>query len=371
MNQVDKDFLESLPRAKLVLAYGSGVFPQLGADRLVTQRTRDYMLVVDNPTEWLLEAVDRQPEHFPWWLQKLRRPEVFAWLQRQGARMFFIPPIALPVPTAGAIKYGIIAEKDLLADIQHWCYFYAAGRLQKPIEIVLLSNMHQNEADTCARQLIETNQSHNLLQATRLGILLCAEADIGPRMVPVSTLLEHVVGLSYAADIRMHVGMENPNKVRNIVRANLDRLLAMYGDALTQIQHDELVKRTERSSGDGLQTKSLPWRADDLLDLSELYRCDARGSQLRSQLLNPLLRLPLFKGIQPESELKQQPSDFPGARARFQGPVVIEYFGQVLGALLRRRVLKSSISQACKGFITAGPSRSLQYVWGKWRRRWS
>ncbi|KAK4529647.1 hypothetical protein CCYA_CCYA02G0504 [Cyanidiococcus yangmingshanensis] len=371
MNRADREFLESLPPVKLVLAYGSGVFPQLALDRLVTQHTRDYIVIVDNPIEWLLQAVERHPDHFPWWLRSLRRPELVAWLQRFGAGMFFIPPMPLATPAAGSIKYGVIAEEVLLEDVKQWLYFYAAGRLQKPVEAVLLSNMNQAEAQACALRVHQANRTHNLLQAMRLSVLLCAGADMGPRMVPVLTLLERIVGLSYTSDIRMHSGLENPNKVRNILRANTDRFLGMYAAALTQLQHDGLFERIDVRPVAASSTESLQWRADDLLDLSALFRSDVHGQRRRYHLLAPLLQLPLFKGIQHESELRRLPYSYPQVAKRFQGPVVVEFFAEALGALLRRRVLRSSVSQAVKGLITAGPTRSLQYLWGKWRRRWN
>jgi translocator assembly and maintenance protein 41 len=373
MNEADREFLESLPTGKLVLAYGSGVFPQLARGRLAIQRTRDYILVVDNPAEWLLQALDRHPEHFAWYLRSLRsRPGALRWLQHLGAGMCFVPPVPLASRSAEALKYGVIAEETLLADIREWRYFYAAGRLQKPVELIILSNMARVEAEACARRVDEANKRHNLVQAVRMGILLGAEADTGPRLLPVATLLEQVVGLSYSADIRMRSGLEHPNKTRNILHANMDRLLGMYTTALAQMQREGLVQRLGAGDRATRPEQALPWRPDDLLDISMLFQTDVYGHRARNRLLGPLLQLPLFCNIQAEDAIRQRLRDQNSAALRkFQGPVVIEYFARALGGLLRRRVLHSSVSQAVKGLITAGPSRSLQYLWGKWWRRWS
>lgn len=34
-------------------------------------------------------------------------------------------------------KYGVISTEDLCSDLNHWDHFYAAGRLQKPVGLIL------------------------------------------------------------------------------------------------------------------------------------------------------------------------------------------------------------------------------------------
>ncbi|CAJ1412611.1 unnamed protein product [Effrenium voratum] len=106
-------------------------------------------------------------------------------------------------------KYGVITFADLLQDLENWRSLYIAGRMQKPH----LLTWHRDAAD--AQQRLDVAVVKNRRSALAAALLSASEESLS-----VASLLSSVVGLSYGGDIRVGLA-ENPNKVRNIVNAQL------------------------------------------------------------------------------------------------------------------------------------------------------
>ncbi len=107
-------------------------------------------------------------------------------------------------------KYGLIEVKDFLRDLYTWKHFYICGRMQKPIYTIKSNPKLDNAIDFNRKKAILTVLI--MLDKTKLTI---------------EELLEEICKLSYKGDIRT-LGLENPNKVKNIVRGSLEELKNIY-----------------------------------------------------------------------------------------------------------------------------------------------
>lgn len=131
------------------------------------------------------------------------------------------------------MKYGCISIDALCRDLLDWETLYISGRTQKPVRpchLVYQSFCFLILFDTQVRILVDdarvrlANQV-NLASALRTSLLLL------PSEFTELELYETIAGLSYRGDFRMKVG-ENPQKVRNIVRAQLNNFRSLYGGLL-------------------------------------------------------------------------------------------------------------------------------------------
>lgn len=73
---------------------------------------------------------------------------------------------------------------------------------------------------------VQNAMQRNFESALRVALLLL------PKRFTLEELFMEIAGFSYAGDIRTMVGMENPNKVPNIVRKNFGGFEQIYGDLL-------------------------------------------------------------------------------------------------------------------------------------------
>lgn len=107
------------------------------------------------------------------------------------------------------IKYGVVSIDKLCRDLIDWETLYLAGRMHKPVKI-----LRDDARVRLANQV-------NLTEAVRVALLTL------PEHFSEKELFEKIAGISYVGDFRMVVG-ENPNKVKNIVGAQLDHFHRLY-----------------------------------------------------------------------------------------------------------------------------------------------
>jgi translocator assembly and maintenance protein 41 len=193
-----KQILTHFPEVEFAFAYGSGVVEQKGYeyDSKKELPMLDFIFVVENSEIWHQKNMDINPNHYSS-LIPLGYKSVAAFQDRIPAHFWFNAYV--PVPTANAngrlMKYGVINKANAVNDLTHWNNLYIAGRLHKPVRIVV-PNKHFDEA-------LRTNRSH----AVNTSLLMLPE-----RFSEVDLYLM-IASLSYTGDIRMHFG-ENPKKVR-------------------------------------------------------------------------------------------------------------------------------------------------------------
>ena len=215
--EIYKRILSNFPKRNLrmVFAYGSGVFQQTG-HKDMSKNMIDFIFTVDNTLEWHKENIKRNRNHYS--LLKLFGAGTITETQEQyGAGVYF----NTLVPCEGRIiKYGVISTQALLDDLLDWKTLYVSGRLHKPVYIV-------------------HNQDHPGLKSAMVGnrqsavhtALLCL-----PEQFTEEELYQKITGLSYSGDFRMNVG-EDQNKIRNIVKPNMERFRSMYKSVLMNEEH--------------------------------------------------------------------------------------------------------------------------------------
>lgn len=238
--------LRSFPPIVYAFGYGSGIFPQLGYrtnpspfpssissssfpppsknETTTAAPMLDFIFVVENPMEWHKENIVRNKHHYSY-LWQLCGYRLISYIQEYtGAGIWYntlvpIPNEAKSIVQGQLMKYGIISLETFLEDCLQWKYFYLAGRLHKPVNI-LLSSSSPLPSSLCG---IATRE--NLRHALRTALLIL------PSKFTAYDLYLTIASLSYTGDWRMVFG-ENPHKVMNIVNPQLARFHALYGPIL-------------------------------------------------------------------------------------------------------------------------------------------
>lgn len=238
----------------------------------------------------------------------------------------------------------------------------------------------------------------NLASALRAALLLL------PESFTEIQLFEEIAGLSYRGDFRMKVG-ENPHKVRNIVAAQLPAFRSLYGGLLKSFWksvhtigevHEEgmdggvrlmrqdlsLARRASTASRlpSGLREKVLghyerKWN----LEAAVLKARDEKAHKEEGTKLVDLDSQRMWEKIVGDEEFKSVmnqsasfslhlhsfllrvltflPSLFP-----FPSPSSLAGLALIVG--------RPTFNQSLKGILSAGPVKSLRYVWPKLKKKW-
>lgn len=210
--------LDRFPRnVSFCFAYGSGVKSQLGYDKSkIGDNVLDFIIAVEDTKlpRWHTENITRNSKDYSG-LARFGGDFVTGFQRSIPAKVYF--NTLVPVPEENVtIKYGVVAETDLIRDCTNWKYLYLAGRLQKPVTIV-----SENVPET-----VDVALKLNLSQALSTALLLL------PERFSDYDLFYRIAQLSYRGDFRMVFG-ENPNKVQNIVRPQLAAFLNLYQDQIS------------------------------------------------------------------------------------------------------------------------------------------
>ncbi|XP_037831485.1 phosphatidate cytidylyltransferase, mitochondrial isoform X2 [Kryptolebias marmoratus] len=196
----------------LAFAYGSGVFKQHGTSQGQMEKNMlDFVFAVDDPVTWHTMNLLQNRKHYS--ILKLMGPTKISSIQMNyGASVYY----NTLVPVDGrVIKYGVISTDSLIDDLMHWKSMYVAGRLHKPVKMLVQSENGKLRAALVA----------NLKSAVTASFLMlpesCTEDD----------LFQQIAGLSYAGDFRMVFG-EDKSKVANIVKDNIQYFRILYSNIL-------------------------------------------------------------------------------------------------------------------------------------------
>ncbi|KAK5872679.1 hypothetical protein PBY51_013356 [Eleginops maclovinus] len=176
----------------LAFAYGSGVFKQQGTDQgQMGKNMLDFVFAVDDPVTWHTMNLLQNRKHYS--ILKMLGPTTISAVQNEhGASVYY----NTLVPVDGRIiKYGVIGTQSLIDDLMHWKTMYVAGRLHKPVKMLL------------------QNENGKLQSFTEEDLFL------------------QIAGLSYAGDFRMVIG-EDKSKVANIVKDNIQHFRILYSNIL-------------------------------------------------------------------------------------------------------------------------------------------
>ena len=305
---------------KMVFAYGSGIFQQLG-HKDVKKNMLDFIFVVDNSEAWHRENLARNYKHYSF-LRRLGAKRVALIQDKYGASVYYNTLVRCE---GRVIKYGVVHESSLVNDLYDWESLYLSGRLHKPVAVLY------DDDDYNIQMAISTNHH----SAVHTALLLLPE-----RFTP-DHLYTTITALSYAGDFRMLFG-EDKNKVHSIVAPNVARFAEIYEPMLrVQRQHlhwHESAGVYEQSVDSATQCHHLHLLPKAVQSALVLHR-NADG---RHRDTEDVLR------------------SFSHDR---------ECCHVILHAV-RGIVQNSSVSQSVKGLFTAGLLKSVRYGWSKVSRMW-
>lgn len=310
----------------LAFAYGSGVFRQAGPSSDQKDAMLDFVFAVDDPLAWHSKNLERNRSHYS--LLRVLGPRTIAAVQSSyGAGVYYNTLVQCD---GHLIKYGVVSTGALLDDLLNWTSLYVAGRLQKPVKILALS---ENAA-------LRAALDRNLRSAVSAAFLML------PESFSEEALFTEIAGLSYAGDFRMVVG-EDKSKVSNIVRPNVEHFRELYGAALRQ--NPQVVYKMQQGR---LEIDKSPEG-----QFTQLMTLPRSLQQRINQLMDPP-----GKNRDVEETLLHVAHD-PDC-------------GDVVRLGLSAIVRPSSMKQSAKGLITAGIKKSLVYsslklhkMWKGWLRR--
>lgn len=218
--------LDKFSKEKILFCfgYGSGVIQQKGIS--MENKMIDLIFVVEDSFEFHKENLKLNSNHYSF-LKHFGLNTILYFQKNYGGKIYYNTLIKID---NFEIKYGIIDFKDFERDLMEWETFYLAGRLQKPIKILI-----PNEK---VEKLIKINLE-------RAKTFVVKEFD--PKTE--KELYEKITSLSYNGDIRMGVA-EDKNKIENIVQGNLQGFQELYKNVEIKTEYKfpnnlkEIVKKS-------------------------------------------------------------------------------------------------------------------------------
>ncbi|XP_043107540.1 phosphatidate cytidylyltransferase, mitochondrial isoform X2 [Puntigrus tetrazona] len=310
----------------LAFAYGSAVFRQTGSSPGRMGNMLDFVFAVDDPVTWHTMNLLENRKHYSF-LRYLGPKHISSVQSEYGAGVYFN---TLVPAEDRVIKYGVISTDALIDDLLHWKTLYIAGRLHKPVQIVL-----QNESGELRAALLG-----NLKSAVTASFLML------PESFSEEELFLQIAGLSYSGDFRMLFG-EDKSKVSNLVKDSVPHFRRLYSGILQECP--QVVYKPQQGR---LEVDKSP--EGQFTQLMALPRC------LQQQITRLVERPGKNRDVE---EVLLQVAQDPDC-----GSVVQQGISSIVKA--------SSISQSIKGIATAGlvktlsySTRKLQKMWRGWRRR--
>lgn len=311
----------------LAFAYGSGVFKQHGTSQgQMDKNMLDFVFAVDDPVTWHTLNLLQNRQHYS--ILKFLGPKKISSIQNDyGASVYY----NTLVPMDGRIiKYGVVSTEALIDDLMHWKTLYVAGRLHKPVKMLV-----QGENGKLRASLVS-----NLKSAVTASFLML------PESFSEEDLFLQIAGLSYAGDFRMVIG-EDKSKVTNIVKENIEHFRLLYSNILRdcpQVVYKPLQGKLEvdkSPEGQFIQLMALPRTLQQRI--TKLVDPPGKNRDVEEILL----------------QVAQDPD-----------------CGSVVQQGISSIVKPSSITQSIKGIATAGMWKSVSYsskklikMWRGWRRK--
>ncbi|XP_043934002.1 phosphatidate cytidylyltransferase, mitochondrial isoform X2 [Protopterus annectens] len=286
----------------------------------------DFVFAVDDPLSWHKINMQKNKKHYS--VLRFMGPKQITNIQNNyGAGVYYNTLVPCESQT---IKYGVVSTKTLIEDLVHWKTLYIAGRLHKPVKILI-----QNENGKLQAALVK-----NLKSAVTAAFLML------PESFTEEELYIQIAAISYSGDFRMIIG-EDRSKILNIVKANMPHFQKLYSTILQDSsqavykQHQGKIEIDKSPEGQFAQLMSLP----RTLQQQITYLVDPPG-----------------KNRDVEEILLQVSQDPDCGLIVQQGILPI--------------VKSSSLTQSVKGIITAGLIKTVSYsmkklhkMWRGWRRK--
>ncbi|KAK8803434.1 hypothetical protein WA158_001128 [Blastocystis sp. Blastoise] len=204
------DYLKRFNDLKYAFAYGSGVFRQTGyTDEEAKKAMIDFIIAVDNTSKW--HSINKHLNNQDYSIIKRLPNKTIGKLNNSGGGVYFNTTLVQlegqRVPRK--MKYGVLSMDSLISDLENWDNLYIAGRLHKPVNVILSNDI--------IRPSFEKNLKH------AVHVALC----ILPTTFTERQLYMAICSLSYMGDIRMGFA-ENPHKIENIVNGSYSLFHELY-----------------------------------------------------------------------------------------------------------------------------------------------
>jgi len=353
----------------------------------------DLIFAVDDPLAFHATNMRRHPSHYNSFLRHLSwlAPPLLAALQDWSAGVWYNTLIDLPVPEAAGggtrlIKYGVISTERLVKDLTEWDALYIAGRMHKPMHMLICAPEIQEAAHTNLRHALATAvllmdeskaadgnkelssssdvpAASAVLQPAAPAASSSAPSSLSSFSVTLRALLTRICSLSYLGDIRMGVA-ENPHKVANIVTGSWEQLVDLYTPLVREVALAGAGAQAARKPADMLRFPcDVTTRAQMLAALPKHFRHQIRLHDREGAGVG----VPKLSLHQPDLTAPTSASTIdPYWRSLASRPAVArqELLRSSLGAIVAR----SSKQQTLKGLATAGVRKSLRYGMAKLRK---
>lgn len=298
-------------------AYGSGVKAQQTAN--AAKSMIDLVYCVDDAFKWHESNLKMNPEDYSS-LRYMGHNFIANLQENSGAKVYF--NTLVPIDNA-IIKYGVVSTKDLITDLLDWSDLYLAGRLHKPVEILIPSKNSD----------LSTSLQMNLQSAVHAALLIL------PDCFTEYEFYHAISQLSYSGDFRMIIG-ENKNKVENIVRPQIMGFRNLYTPFLTHL--------------------------GDYVDFPMLRASESENCLICRQDTSPYARLHHLNQL-PKWPLKALTKYWNKGNFKQDTEDVLRSIAHdpdcsnVVQTCINNIVLLSSIKQSLKGIVTAGLGKSVIY----------
>lgn len=306
----------------------------------------DFIFGVSYSQHWHSLNLNEHRDHYSG-LRSLGSYVVSQVQDNWGAGVYFNPYVTV---NGTLIKYGVVNIDNLCSDLSNWDTLYLAGRLQKPVKI-----LRDHPRVRLANQV-------NLISALRVAMLLL------PPEFTEHQLYSTIAGISYMGDIRMSLPAENPNKVNNIVSAQMANFRRLYAPLIDNMPNLEF--NDPRCSGQDwvddpdanvklVQDMDPVKRGNMVRRLPQSFR-DRLYFQYQSRFRIPRAE---FDRMMEESA-DEDPERF---HRREGGPFEQriageEHLSQEVVSAIKKTISWPATSQTIKSVFTAGTGRSWKYL---------
>ncbi|KAJ2599597.1 Mitochondrial translocator assembly and maintenance protein 41 [Coemansia sp. RSA 1804] len=303
---------------KYAFAYGSGVYKQTGYGGEKTKPMVDMIFAVSHPDHWHALNISQNRPHYSF-MATLGSNAVTYVQDKIGAGVYYNPFVEI---NGVVIKYGVVSMETLSSDLLNWDTLYLAGRMHKPTL-------------TLRRDpLMRISKQVNLTHAVRAALLML------PKTFTTAELFRTIASISFSGDFRMKVGGENPNKVNNIVEAQLPLFKYRYSSIIEGLSNLEFIGQ------ELLQQNMDP---------------QARASMLRKMPNNFYDRL-VRQGRRSGVKLP------PGLGAETVNTIRLASMDNI--DVLAKKAIESivarpALTQSAKGILSSGLSKSVSYMYAK------
>lgn len=267
-------FIATKPAVIDIIGYGSAVKTQSNADPKDIKQI-DIIATVDDATKWHKENMKRSQSDYNPLASTLVKP-----LLHVGTDIEYLSNIPYDDKF---FKIGVIERFDFLYDLHNWSNFYMAGRCQKPIMLV----KKDNEIEKAIRR--------NRLNALRTALILNYD-----KKITEEELYKTICELSYMGDIRMFFGMENPNKVKNIVTGEFGEFRKIYSEVNEGLYTEEdgiITPNTEKLLSDvpDMPSKLIEYIMNNEINIEDMRKEDLE--KLRAFIIKYLKQINLRSSI--------------------------------------------------------------------------